>query len=53
MAGVSSEIISWAKTKLRPWEQLALYKIMSEEDFTDETYQALLNYLLIDEGLFR
>ena len=51
MATVVSEILGWARLKLKYWEQLALYKIMSGEHLVNQTYQDLLHNLLIDEGL--
>ena len=51
MAGVVSEIIGWAGSKLKYWEQLALYKIMAGEAFDDETYKELLQHLLIENQL--
>jgi len=51
MATVVSEIVGWARSKLRYWEQFALYRIMAGEDFNDQTYKDLLHNLLIDEEL--
>jgi hypothetical protein len=51
MVSVISEIIGWASSKLKYWEQLALYKIMAGDGLDDKAYQELLHNLLIDEGL--
>lgn len=53
MAGVISEIVGWASSKLKYWEQLTLYKIMAGEDLDDQAYNDLLQNLLIDNGLFK
>jgi len=52
MSGVISEIVGWASSKLKYWEQLALYKIMAGEDLDDQAYKDLLHNLLIDNRLF-
>jgi len=51
MAGVISEIIEWAGSKLKYWEQLALYKIMSGATLDDQAYKDLLQNLYIDFSL--
>lgn len=51
MASVISEIVGWASSNLKYWEQLALYKIMAGEELNDQAYQDLLRNLRIDEGL--
>ena len=53
MSGVISEIVGWASSKLKYWEQLALYKIMAGEDLDDQAYKDLLHNLLIDNRLFQ
>jgi len=50
MASILREIIDWG-TNLPYWEQAALDKILSGAQFTDETYDELLQYLLEDAGL--
>lgn len=51
MASVTSEVTSWAGSKLKYWEKLALYKIMAGEPLDDEAYKDLLHDLLIDNRL--
>jgi hypothetical protein len=48
MAGVISEIVDWAGSKLKYWEQLALHKIMSGANLDDQAYKDLLQNLYID-----
>jgi hypothetical protein len=50
MSSVLDELQSWAKS-LTYWEQATLNRIIAGEDFTDETYRQLSQYLLEDEGL--
>lgn len=51
MAGVISEIVGWASSKLKYWEQLALYKIMAGEELNDQDFKDLLHHLLVDTAL--
>lgn len=51
MAGVISEIVGWASSKLKYWEQLALYKIMVGNTLDDQLYKDLLQNLYIDNNL--
>ena len=51
MTGAISEITKWANSKLKYWENLALYKIMAGEALDDEAYKDLLKHLLIDNRL--
>ncbi len=48
MASVISEIVDWADSKLKYWEQLALHKIMSGAILDDQAYKDLLEELYID-----
>ena len=51
MAGVISEIVGWARSKLKYWEQLALYKVMAGEELNDQAFNDLLHHLLVDSAL--
>jgi ABC-type multidrug transport system ATPase subunit len=48
MTSVISEIVDWADSKLKYWEQLALYKIMSGVTFDEQADKDLLQNLYID-----
>lgn len=50
MQTVMAKIVEWGK-ELPYWEQVALDQIISGEEFTEDTYQTLLQLLLEDEGL--
>lgn len=50
MQTVMEKIVEWGK-ELPYWEQVALDQIISGEEFTEDTYQILLQLLLEDEGL--
>ncbi len=50
MPSVLSEIIEWGNG-LPFWERAALDMIISGEEFTDEKYDELLDYLLLDNHL--
>lgn len=51
MSGVISEIVGWARSKLKYWEQLALYKVMAGEKLNDQAFNDLLHHLLVDSAL--
>lgn len=51
MTGVVSEIVQWASSKLKYWEQLALYKIIAGEELDDQAFEDLLHHLLVDNAL--
>ncbi len=50
MQTVMAKIVEWGK-ELPYWEQVALDQIIAGEEFTEDTYQTLLQLLLEDEGL--
>lgn len=50
MQTIMAKIVEWGK-ELPYWEQVALDKIIAGEEFTEETYDTLLQLLLEDEGL--
>jgi hypothetical protein len=51
MANVISEIVDWAGSKLKYWEQSALHKIMSGATLDEQTIKDLLEDLYIDFNL--
>ena len=51
MTGVVSEIVQWASSKLKYWEQLALYKIIAGEELDNQAFKDLLHHLLVDNAL--
>ena len=47
---VMVEICTWANS-LKYWEQAALERILAGQQFTEDTYEELLTYMLQDSGL--